>query len=105
MDGAGEMRIFATIAAPLMKPGIVTLLLMAFSTSWNNIFLPLVMLTDNQLFPISLGLYSWNGRSEAEPEFAHLTIIGSLIAIIPVIVLFISLQRFWKSGLGSGALK
>jgi multiple sugar transport system permease protein len=105
LDGAGELRIFMTIAAPLMKPGIVTLLLMAFSASWNNIFLPLVMLTDNQLFPISLGLYSWNGRSEVDPEFAHLTIIGSLIAIIPVIVLFMSLQRFWKSGLGSGALK
>ncbi|ALV47838.1 sugar ABC transporter permease (plasmid) [Arthrobacter alpinus] len=105
LDGAGEMRIFMTIAAPLMKPGIVTLLLMAFSASWNNIFLPLVMLTDNQLFPISLGLYSWNGRSVTDPEFAHLTIIGSLVAIIPVIVLFMSLQRFWKSGLGSGALK
>lgn len=105
LDGAGELRIFMTIAAPLMKPGIVTLLLMAFSASWNSIFLPLVMLTDTSLFPIALGLYAWNGRADVEPEFAHLTIIGSLIAIIPVIVMFMSLQRFWKSGLGSGALK
>ncbi|MBP2412775.1 multiple sugar transport system permease protein [Arthrobacter stackebrandtii] len=105
LDGAGEMRIFTTIVAPLMKPGIVTLLLMSFSAAWNNIFLPLVMLTDNQLFPIALGLYSWNGRSDVEPEFAQLTIIGSLIAIIPVIVMFMSLQRFWKAGLGSGAIK
>ncbi|MEE2523145.1 carbohydrate ABC transporter permease [Pseudarthrobacter sp. J75] len=105
LDGAGEFRAFLTIAAPLMKPGIVTLFLMTFSAIWNNFFLPLVMLSDTSLFPAALGIYSWHGRTVADPEFAQLVVVGSLVAIIPVIILFISLQRFWKSGIGAGALK
>ncbi|GAA3075437.1 MULTISPECIES: carbohydrate ABC transporter permease [Actinomycetes] len=105
LDGAGELRIFFRVAVPLMSPGIVTLLLMTFSAIWNNFFLPLVMLNDAKLFPVSLGLYSWNQRTLADPEFASLVVIGSLVAILPVIALFLSLQRFWKSGLGSGAIK
>ncbi|MDP5227318.1 MULTISPECIES: carbohydrate ABC transporter permease [Arthrobacter] len=105
IDGAGELRIFFAVAAPLMKPGIVTLLLMTFSAIWNNFFLPLVMLSDSSLFPVALGIYSWNSRVSADPEFAHLVVTGSLVAIIPVIGLFLGLQRFWKGGLGAGALK
>ncbi|WP_458116485.1 carbohydrate ABC transporter permease [Arthrobacter sp. D2-10] len=105
LDGAGEVRIFLTVVAPLMVPGIVTLLLMSFSAIWNNFFLPLVMLSDSDLYPVALGLYSWNGRTLADPEYAQLVVIGSLVAILPVIALFISLQRFWKAGIGSGALK
>lgn len=105
LDGAGELRIFFKVAAPLMKPGIVTVFLMSFSASWNNFFLPLIMLSDSTLFPASLGIYTWNNRVGADPEFAHLVVIGSLVTLIPVVVLFVSLQRFWKTGLGSGALK
>ena len=105
LDGAGEFRAFLTIAAPLMKPGIVTLFLMTFSAIWNNFFLPLVMLSDTNLFPAALGIYSWQGRTLADPEYAQLVVVGSLVTIIPVIILFISLQRFWKAGIGSGALK
>lgn len=105
LDGAGELRAFLTIAAPMMKPGIVTLFLMTFSAIWNNFFLPLVMLSDTSLFPAALGIYSWHGRTLGDPEYAQLVVVGSLVTIIPVIILFISLQRFWKSGLGAGALK
>ncbi|MET4158295.1 carbohydrate ABC transporter permease [Agromyces sp. PvR057] len=105
LDGAGEFRTFASIVVPLMKPGIVTLLLMSFSGIWNNFFLPLVMLTDKDLFPVSLGIYTWNGLAIADPEFASLVIVGSLVAMLPVIALFLSLQRYWQAGIGSGALK
>lgn len=105
LDGAGELRIFLKIAAPLMKPGIVTVFLMSFSATWNNFFLPLVMLSDSDLFPAALGIYTWHSRVGADPEFAHLVVIGSLVTLIPVVVLFASLQRFWKAGIGSGALK
>lgn len=105
IDGAGELRIFFKIAAPMMVPGIVTLFLMSFSAIWNNFFLPLVMLSDSSLFPVALGLYSWNGRALADPAFSSLVIIGALVAILPVIALFLSLQRYWKSGLGAGAIK
>lgn len=105
LDGAGEFRAFLTIAAPLMTPGIVTLFLMTFSAIWNNFFLPVVMLTDTNLFPAALGIYSWHGRTLGDPEYAQLVVVGSLVTIIPVIILFMSLQRFWKAGIGSGALK
>lgn len=105
IDGAGEVRTFLTIAVPMMRTGIVTLFLMAFSGSWNNFFLPLVMLNDADLFPVALGIYSWDARTADDPAYATLVVVGALIAIIPVIVLFLSLQRFWKAGFSAGALK
>jgi len=105
LDGAGEIRTFVSVVIPLLKPGIVTLLLMSFSGIWNNFFLPLVMVTDKELFPVSLGIYSWNGLAIADPAFASLVIVGSLIAMLPVIALFLSLQRFWQAGIGAGAIK
>lgn len=105
IEGAGEMRIFRSIVLPMIRPGLVTLLLMSFSGIWNNFFLPLVMLTDAKLFPVALGLYSWNSQTVPEPQYAPLVIMGSLIAILPVIALFMFLQRYWQSGLGAGAIK
>ena len=105
VDGAGEFRIFFRIAIPMAAPGVTTLFLMLFSGIWNNFFLPLVMLTDTSLFPVSLGLFTWNGLAVTDPFYMTLVLTGSLIAIIPVILLFLPLQRFWKAGLGEGALK
>lgn len=105
LEGASELRIFWSIVLPMVRPGLVTLLLMSFSAGWNNFFLPLVMLTDKELFPVALGLYTWNAQTIPDPSFAPLVITGSLIAVLPVIALFIFLQRYWQSGLGAGAIK
>lgn len=105
IDGAGELKIFSSIVLPLMRPGVVTLFLLSFSAIWNGFFLPLVMLTDTTLFPVALGLYSWNGQAIADPAMAAMVIIGSLVAMLPVIGLFLGLQRFWQAGIGSGAVK
>lgn len=105
VEGAGELRIFWSIVLPMVRPGLVTLLLMSFSAGWNNFFLPLVMLTDTKLFPVALGLYTWNAQTIPDPSLAPMVIVGSLIAILPVVALFLFLQRHWQSGLGSGAIK
>ncbi|MEL0625875.1 carbohydrate ABC transporter permease [Salinibacterium amurskyense] len=105
IDGSGEIRTFFTVATRLMMPAMVTIFLFQFVTIWNNFFLPLIMLRDEELFPVTLGLYIWNSQVNQIPEIRAYVIIGALLSIIPLIIAFLSLQRFWRSGLGTGALK
>src|SRR3981081_4408271 len=65
----------------------------------------MVMLQKESLFPITLGLYEWNGQTARVPLLQESVITGSLVSIVPVIVVFILLQRFWRTGLASRALK
>jgi len=105
IDGAGEVRTFFTVSTRLMAPALVTIFLFQFVAIWNNFFLPLIMLRDESLFPVTLGLYIWNTQVSQIPEIRSYVIIGALLSIIPLIIAFLSLQRFWRSGLGSGGLK
>lgn len=105
IDGAGEVRTFFTVATRLMAPALVTIFLFQFVAIWNNFFLPLIMLRDERLFPVTLGLYVWNTQVSQIPDIRALVIIGSLLSVIPLIVTFLALQRFWQSGLANGGLK
>ncbi len=105
LDGSGEIRTFYTIGWRLMLPGLVTVFLFQFVAIWNNFFLPLIMLRSESLFPVTFGLYAWNTQLNQLPELRSLVLIGALLSIIPLIVMFLSLQRFWRNGVGSGALK
>ncbi len=105
LDGAGEFRIFFTLAIHLMKPALVTIFLFQFIVIWNNFFLPLIMLTDRKLFPITLGLFTWNSQSLQDPTLATAVLTGSLLSVVPIIAAFLMLQRFWRSGLGAGGVK
>ncbi|GGY32173.1 carbohydrate ABC transporter permease [Streptomyces xanthochromogenes] len=105
IDGAGELRTFWSIGLRMVMPGFVTVFLFQFTAIWNNFFLPLVMLSDQKLFPLSLGLYAWNSNTHAEPSYYPLVVTGSLLAVIPLIVAFVSLQRHWKAGLTAGSVK
>ncbi|WP_397427931.1 carbohydrate ABC transporter permease [Pseudolysinimonas sp.] len=105
IDGAGEVRTFFTVATRLMAPALVTIFLFQFVAIWNNFFLPLIMLRDEALFPVTLGLYVWNTQVSQIPDIRALVVIGSLLSIIPLIVTFLGLQRFWQSGLANGGLK
>ena len=89
----------------LMKPALVTIFLFQFVVIWNNFFLPLVMLSDEKLFPITLGLYTWNSSINQAPELRLFVIVGSLISILPLLIAFLGLQRFWQSGLSAGGVK
>ncbi|MFI9603322.1 carbohydrate ABC transporter permease [Streptomyces sp. NPDC004069] len=105
VDGAGELRTFWSVALRMVTPGLVTVFLFQFTAIWNNFFLPLVMLSDNRLFPLSLGLYSWNTQTHAFPEYYPLVVTGSLLGIVPLVIAFIALQRHWKAGLTAGSVK
>ncbi|MFD4396564.1 carbohydrate ABC transporter permease [Kitasatospora sp. NPDC058397] len=105
MDGAGELRTFWSIGLRMMTPGFVTVFLFQFTAIWNNFFLPLVMLSDNRLFPVSLGLFSWNAQTHAFPEYYPLVVSGSLLAVLPLVAAFVGLQRHWRAGLTAGSVK
>jgi len=105
LDGSGEIRTFFTVSIRLMSPALVTVFLFQFVTIWNNFFLPLIMLRDAKLFPVTFGLYSWNTQLNQIPELRSLVLVGALVSIVPLIVTFLSLQRFWRNGLGAGAVK
>ncbi|WP_235498687.1 carbohydrate ABC transporter permease [Arthrobacter sp. Leaf234] len=107
MDGAGEFRTFFQISLPLLGPGIVTVLLFTMVATWNNYFLPLIMLKDPDWYPLTLGLNAWNNQASTAGGEAifNLVITGSLLTIIPLIAAFLLLQRFWQSGLSAGAVK
>ncbi|MEV6326489.1 carbohydrate ABC transporter permease [Streptomyces sp. NPDC051909] len=105
VDGAGELRTFWSIGLRMVMPGFVTVFLFQFTAIWNNFFLPLVMLSDQKLFPLSLGLYAWNSNAHAEPDYYPLVVTGSLLAVVPLVVAFVSLQRHWKAGLTAGSVK
>ncbi|MCC5574625.1 MULTISPECIES: carbohydrate ABC transporter permease [Microtetraspora] len=103
IDGAGELRIFFTVGIRLMAPALVTLFLFQFVAIWNNFFLPMMVLNDQALWPITLGLVKWHGIRTGFLRDAVVT--GALISIIPVILAFVSLQRFWKADLAAGSVK
>jgi multiple sugar transport system permease protein len=110
VDGAGELRTFVQVALPLMRPAVVTVLLLSVVASWNNYFLPLAMLSDNRLFPVTVGIGLWQstastyGAASGESLWS-IIVLGSLVSVIPLIIAFLSLQRYWQGGLAIGSLK
>ncbi|KAA1418238.1 carbohydrate ABC transporter permease [Mumia zhuanghuii] len=105
IDGASEFRTFFTVAIRLMGPALVTIFLFQFVAIWNNFFLPLVMLQDTTLYPLTLGLNTWNSQVNQLPELRLFVIVGSLLSIVPLVIAFLALQRFWRSGLAEGGVK
>ncbi|MFY1633259.1 carbohydrate ABC transporter permease [Solwaraspora sp. WMMB335] len=104
-DGAGELRIFRQVAVPMMVPGLITVFLFQFVAIWNNFLLPFIMLADDDKFPVTLGLYTLLNQGSTTPALYSLVITGSLLSIIPLVALFLSLQRYWRIDLLSGSIK
>ncbi|HET6302637.1 carbohydrate ABC transporter permease [Microbacterium sp.] len=110
VDGAGEFRTFFQVALPMLRPAIVTVLLLSVVASWNNYFLPLVMLSDNRLFPVTVGIGLWQSTASTYGAAGGQTlwsiiILGSLVSVIPLIIAFLTLQKYWRGGLSIGSLK
>ncbi|MER7394697.1 carbohydrate ABC transporter permease [Streptomyces sp. NPDC000151] len=105
IDGAGELATYFRVALRMLGPGLVTVFLFQLTATWNNFFLPMVMLSDQDLYPVSLGLYTWNSSATVSPEYYPVVVMGSLLAVAPLILAFMLLQRFWRSGLTAGAVK
>ncbi|GHG41553.1 MULTISPECIES: carbohydrate ABC transporter permease [Amycolatopsis] len=105
IDGAGELATYFKVSLRMLGPGVVTVFLFQLTAIWNNFFLPMVMLSTQKLYPVSLGLYSWNSAATTSPEYYPVVIMGSLLAVLPLVLAFALLQRFWRSGLTAGAVK
>jgi len=108
MDGAGEIRIFWQVAIRLLGPGIVTVMLFTLVGTWNNYFLPLIMLNSGELLPLTVGIAQQQAASAAGGGAQALfstVITGAFLSILPLIVAFLFLQRFWQTGLATGGVK
>ncbi|SIO26075.1 carbohydrate ABC transporter permease [Agromyces cerinus] len=105
VDGAGPIRSFFSVGLPMLVPGFVTIALFQFVAVWNNFMLPLIMLQDRQLFPTSVGIFLWQSQVQQNPEYLPLVIAGSFLSVVPLVIAFVMLQRFWRSGLSAGSVK
>jgi multiple sugar transport system permease protein len=107
IDGAKEGKIFWRIARPMLLPGMVTLFLLSFIGTWNNYFLPLVLIGNANHFPVTVGLAAWASELQttgvSQPLYPEV-LLGSLICVLPMLILFPFLQKYIARGLTLGAI-
>ena len=102
IDGAGEFRIFFQIVLPALKPILVTLAIFSFLGAWNDFMWPLIVLGDDQLHTLPVALASLSREHVQDNE---LMMAGSVVTVLPVLVLFLALQRYYLQGLMVGSVK
>nr|WP_255683348.1 carbohydrate ABC transporter permease [Luteimonas sp. MHLX1A] len=102
IDGAGELRIFFQIVLPMLKPVLVTLAIFTFMAAWNDFMWPLIVLTDqdNYTLPVAIAALSREHVQEVEMMMA-----GAVVTVLPVLLLFLLLQRYYIQGLLLGSVK
>lgn len=106
LDGASEFRTFWQVVVPMMRTAGATVFVLLFVGNWNNFFLPLTMLRGSDKWPLAVGLYSWfANKNDSIADRTTLTITGALLSVIPLAIVMISMQRYWRSGVAMGALK
>lgn len=108
VDGAGELRLFVQVALPLLRPAIVTVLLLSVVSTWNNYFLAITMVHSPEFLPITVGLANWQALSSGGAggeTLWNLVVTGAFISVLPLVAAFLGLQRYWQGGLALGAIK
>ncbi len=102
IDGATDFQIYYKVMLPLSKPILVTLAIFTFMGVWNDFLWPLIALTDNSMYTLPVALANLMGEHTKDPE---LMMAGSVITIIPVIIVFLALQRYYIKGIMMGSIK
>lgn len=102
VDGAGEGQIFLRVVLPLLRPIIVTLALFTFLTSWSDFLWPLIVITDRSLYTLPVALAAI-GREHAQD--VELMMAGAVVTTLPVLLLFLMLQRYYLRGVLGGSIK
>lgn len=102
IDGCSRLGVYWKIILPLMKPALATLAIITFIGAWNSFFWPLVVANHEEMFTLQVGLAAF--REQREAEWSAL-MAGSVIAMLPTIILFFSLQRYYVKGIVLGAVK
>jgi multiple sugar transport system permease protein len=102
MDGAGEARVYWSIVLPACRPILVTLALFTFLGTWNDFLWPLIVLTDDQMYTLPVALANLLGEHVQDTE---LMMAGAVVTVVPVMLLFLFLQRYYIAGVMSGSVK
>lgn len=102
LDGAGHLRIFATIILPLIKPGLATVAIFAFMNSWNSFLWPLVVIRSPELMTLPLGLDTLHGQHLTEWD---VVMAGSVVSIVPITVIYLFAQRHIITGIAQTGIK
>lgn len=102
VDGSSELRTFATIVVPMVKPGIGALAIFTFINSWNDYFMQLIMLTSNDNATIALGIATLQSETTVD---TGLLMAGATLAAVPIIVVFLIFQKYFTQGITMGAVK
>jgi multiple sugar transport system permease protein len=102
MDGAGEFRIYWSVVLPVIRPILATLAIFTFLSTWNDFLWPLVVLTDNAKYTLPVALAGLAGEHVQDTE---LMLAGSVVTVLPVLAVFIILQRFYVAGILAGSTK
>lgn len=102
IDGAGELRIFAVIVLPLLSPTVATLALLMFLASWNDFLWPLIVLTDQHMYTLPVAVAGIAREHAADGE---LMMAAAVTTTLPVLLLFLALQRYYLRGLLGGSIK
>jgi multiple sugar transport system permease protein len=102
IDGASEWRIFRSIVVPLLSPILITLGILTFLATWNDFMWPLIVLTEQKLHTLPVALA---GLSREHVQDNELMMAGAVITIVPVLVLFLALQRYYIAGILAGSVK
>ncbi|MDD3609898.1 MAG: carbohydrate ABC transporter permease [Halothiobacillaceae bacterium] len=102
IDGAGEWRIYWSIVLPLVRPVLVTLAIFTFMGTWNDFMWPLIVLTDDRLHTLPVALANLAGEHVQDTE---LMMAGAVLTVLPVMLLFLALQRYYIQGVMMGSVK
>jgi multiple sugar transport system permease protein len=103
IDGCSRWQILTKILLPLILPGLLSVVVLVFVSSWAQFIVPFIMLSDSRMFPISVGLV--NMQSSADTISTQLLAAACVVGIIPTIIVFIFLQRYIVSALTAGSVK
>ncbi len=102
MDGAGEFRIYWSLILPLCRPILVTLAIFTFLGAWNDFMWPLIVLTDSSMYTLPVALANLLGEHVQDTE---LMMAGSVLTVLPVMLLFVALQKYYIAGIMLGGMK
>lgn len=102
IDGAGELRIAVQVVLPLLRPALLTLLLLQFLNQWDNLLWPLIVSSEPSMWTVPVGLAGFQGEHGIS---YHLMTAGAVLSAVPPLILFVALQRYYIGGLTLGGLK
>jgi multiple sugar transport system permease protein len=102
IDGASELRIYWSVVLPVIRPILATLSIWTFLTTWNDFMWPLIVLSDSSRYTLPVALANLVGEHVQDTE---LMMAGSVITVLPVMLTFLALQRYYVEGITAGSVK